>query len=348
MERHPVTPMRRDSVIVIPARGGSKGIPRKNLRLLGGRPLLAYAIDAARQARCAAQVIVSTDDDEIATTGAALGAQVHRRPRHLAGDEIILDPVVLDALQAVPADLESIVTVQPTCPFVTAATIDAVRAAMDVGPANCAFTVIDDTHLAWGAEDGRFVPLYERRQNRQYLPKRLKETGGVVCVRRAPFVTSGTRFNPPFAPVEVTRAEALDIDDHLDWAQAEAQLACTHITLVAGGAGAVERLLKLANGLARHRVDFAILGAGLDRVRAQNYPGQSFENASALRLTAPVAVLDASAADRALISASAPPGVLIVTSSDGDHGAPFRLSDADPDRQADELNRLVALAHRHA
>ena len=117
------------SLIVIPARGGSKGIPRKNLRLLGGRPLLSYSVAAALGARCGAKVLVTTDDDEIAGVARACGADLLSRPAGLSGDDVPLDPVVLDAVQRMTGNVDAVVTVQPTSPFVTAASAPKASAA---------------------------------------------------------------------------------------------------------------------------------------------------------------------------------------------------------------------------
>jgi CMP-N-acetylneuraminic acid synthetase len=105
---------------IIPARGGSKGVPRKNIRLLCGRPLIAYSIDAARQARAVDRAIVSTDDDEIAEISRGLGAEVRLRPPALSQDDTptraVLDHVVAELAQDsyVP---DAVLTLQPTSPL---------------------------------------------------------------------------------------------------------------------------------------------------------------------------------------------------------------------------------------
>lgn len=113
---------------VIPARGGSKGVPRKNVRLLAGRPLIAHSIDAARAAASVDRVVVSTEDPEIAAVARACGAEVVERPAALARD----DSPTLDALRHVVATLEAaegyrpdaVLTLQPTSPLRTARHID--------------------------------------------------------------------------------------------------------------------------------------------------------------------------------------------------------------------------------
>ena len=246
------------ALIVIPARGGSKGIPRKNLRRLAGQPLLTYSIAAALGAQCRGRVVVSTDDDEIARLAETHGAEVLRRTAELARDDVPLDPVVIDATRRVDGDFDAVITVQPTSPFTTAADIDAIYARLHATGANTAFTVADDTHLAWGTENGTLVPLYDARVNRQLLPRRLRETGAIVCVRTDVMLTSGTRFVPPFAVAELDAARSLDIDSRTDWACAEAMMALRTITVVVSGPDRMTRQLAIAAGLTKHAIRFVV------------------------------------------------------------------------------------------
>ena len=108
-------------LLLIPARGGSKSVPRKNLADLGGRPLIEWVIAAATQSRLAATVAVSSDDDEILETAARAGvAQLIRRPDHLAGDEASSTDAALHALEQLAPAHDVVALVQPTSPFVAA------------------------------------------------------------------------------------------------------------------------------------------------------------------------------------------------------------------------------------
>src|ERR1043166_4009111 len=110
------------SVCIIPARGGSKRIPRKNVLLLNGRPLLSYSIRAASDSGVFQKVIVSTEDPEIKKIAIAEGADVDDRPPHLAGDSVTKVQVVKEFLERTNAqkEYEVIGTLLPTCPFRTA------------------------------------------------------------------------------------------------------------------------------------------------------------------------------------------------------------------------------------
>ena len=110
-------------IAVIPARGGSKSIPGKNIRPLGGKPLLAWSIEVARQVSEIDRIIVSTDDAEIAAVAKANGAEVYPRPPHLATDEALVIDALKDLLQTLESEHETtewVVLLEPTCPLRTA------------------------------------------------------------------------------------------------------------------------------------------------------------------------------------------------------------------------------------
>lgn len=114
---------------IITARGGSKGVPRKNIQMVGGKPLIAYSIEAARSSSSVDRVILSTDDEEIAETASRFGCEVpFRRLPDLANDEARSVDVVLDALARCPG-FDYFVLLQPTSPLRTAADIDACASA---------------------------------------------------------------------------------------------------------------------------------------------------------------------------------------------------------------------------
>jgi CMP-N-acetylneuraminic acid synthetase len=121
---------------VIPARGGSKGIPGKNIRLLGGRPLIEYSIEVAREAKGLARTIVSTDDAEIARVARAAGADVpFMRPSHLATDATPMWPVLRHALTVMEmmdgSTYDVVLLLDPTSPFRSAVAIDQALESLD-------------------------------------------------------------------------------------------------------------------------------------------------------------------------------------------------------------------------
>lgn len=106
----------------IPARLGSERVRSKNLRLLAGRPLIAYAIDTVMKSRTVDRFFVNTESDEIAAVSAALGIDVYRRPARLAANDTKTDDIVVDFIENNPCDV--VVVVNPTAPLLSAATID--------------------------------------------------------------------------------------------------------------------------------------------------------------------------------------------------------------------------------
>ncbi len=132
-------------VALVPARGGSKGIPRKNLAPLAGKPLLAWTLEAARGAETVTRVVVSTDDVEIAAAARELGAEVLRRPAELAADDTPMLDVIRHALGELGA-CDVLVLLQPTSPLRRAEHVDeAVRALLDSG-ADCVVSVVEVPH----------------------------------------------------------------------------------------------------------------------------------------------------------------------------------------------------------
>jgi len=110
------------NAVIIPARGGSKGVPRKNLEIVGGKPLIAYVIETALNTRCVDFVAISTEDEEIATVSKGLGAEIIKRPNELARDEVSLPAVIKHAklcLEAKGFHPERYISLQPTGPLIT-------------------------------------------------------------------------------------------------------------------------------------------------------------------------------------------------------------------------------------
>jgi CMP-N-acetylneuraminic acid synthetase/spore coat polysaccharide biosynthesis predicted glycosyltransferase SpsG len=254
------------AVAIIPVRGGSVGIPRKNARLMRGKPLVAWAIDAARRSEEIDAVFVSTEDPELAEIARRFGAEVVERPVELAGPATTLDEVVVDAvarLEARGQRFDCVVTLQATSPLVRPATIDrAVRRCREAG-SDTVLTVVNAPHLAWGRDaGGALAPLYTARVNRQELPPHYRETGGVVACRRT-VLERGTRFGERVDAIEVPKVESLDVDDHFDWWLVEKSLARRRICFrVVGnretGLGHVYRALTLADRLIDHDLRFAV------------------------------------------------------------------------------------------
>lgn len=201
-------------VAIIPARAGSKGIPNKNIRIINGHPMIYYAIKNALASKLISDVIVSTDSQEVRIIAQQMGAKCHWRDEKLCGDSITLDAVIYDAI---PKDenWDYVVTMQPTSPTLKVSTLDsAIGYAID-NQLDTLISAINAPHLSWGEKDGKKVPNYEKRLNRQYLPACYLETGAFV-VSKASIVTESTRIGAKVDVYEISENEAIDVDTFAD------------------------------------------------------------------------------------------------------------------------------------
>lgn len=213
----------RGCIVVIPARGGSKGIPGKNLRPVNGRSLVARSVAAARAATCGPRVVVSTDDAAIAAAARAAGAEVVDRPAAIAGDSASSEAAVLHVLDVLEADgpLPALVLLmQCTSPFTTGADVDAVAAAAARPGAACALSVVEDHGFLWGLDAAGFGTGVNhdhtgRRRMRQELPPQFRENGALYAMRVPAFRAAGNRFCGPVVPVPM-HAPHLEIDEPQD------------------------------------------------------------------------------------------------------------------------------------
>ncbi|WP_433857901.1 cytidylyltransferase domain-containing protein [Streptomyces kronopolitis] len=226
-------------VAVIPARGGSKGVPAKNLAAVGGVPLVARAVRECRAARLVTDVVVSTDDAGIAAAARGAGALVVRRPGDIAGDTATSEAAVLHAMDAYEAEqrttVDAVLLVQCTSPFLVREDIDSVAAAVVEGGADSALTVAPFHGFVWrdgeaAGPDDRTVPAgghgvnHDKsfRPRRQDRPQDLLETGAAYAMDAAGFRAGGHRFFGRTELVRTDPARVLEIDDPHELARARA------------------------------------------------------------------------------------------------------------------------------
>lgn len=271
------------ALVVIPARGGSKAIPRKNVRLMAGKPLVSYAISCAKECTYNFDVVVTTDDDEIKTISKWYGSEIVDRPKALAGDSVTLDPVVFHAVQEMEQRkqlrYDIVITMQPTSPLLSVETLTKAVVFFLNGNYDTVISGINDSRLSWRIEDSIYVPNYEKRLNRQFLPKDIKETGAFVITKRE-YVTENGRFGKKISVFEVPEKEAGDIDTPQDWWIAENELNKKNILIRLDGynrigMGHIYRGLQLISGLINHNVRFVISDKsdiGIKKLEESNYP----------------------------------------------------------------------------
>ena len=271
-------------LVVIPARGGSKGIPRKNVRLLDGQPLISYSINVAKSSEYVDDVVVTTDDSEIALLSEKFGASVIRRSEELSTDETPLDPVVYDAMvqkeKLAFDEYDLVITLQPTSPLLKASTLDQVIEKFEDFAIDSVITVVDDRRLSWGYDENneRFFPNYIERKNRQDLPKDFKETGAILATRRK-FVNEFSRLGTNIDIVEVSQEESVDVTNYEDWWIAEKYLQRKKIAIVpnaseSAGTKHINRCLSVASKLVFHDILFLLEEShqlGIDIIEKYNY-----------------------------------------------------------------------------
>lgn len=244
---------------LIPARGGSKGIPRKNIRPFAGHPLIAYSIAAARQAKTVTRVILTTDDEEIAAVGRQYGAETpFLRPAELAEDATLDLPVFQHALTWLAEHEnyrpELVIQLRPTSPVRPVGLVDeAVRLLQAHPEADSVRGVVpagQNPHKMWkiDPETGQMhnlldVPGIEEPYNapRQALPPVYWQTGHVDVIRPQ-VILGGSMSGRVILPVQIEPRYTVDIDGPFDWLRAEWLVQHGGLDLVTPGKESKRRL----------------------------------------------------------------------------------------------------------
>lgn len=225
---------------VIIARGGSKRLPGKNVRLLGGQPLIAWSVKAALAARALDRCIVSTDDAGIAEVARAAGADVpFLRPAELAGDHVSPIAVMQHAVSVMDEAgcvSDAVVLLQATSPFRNGKTIDQAVTVFREREADTLTAVRPapaHPYWMWREAGGRLEPFFSRdtmQTDRSQLPDAFVETGTIFVVKRS-VLDSGSLYGDLIVPLRVSAVEALDIDTLDDFSDAEAIVASGQVAL---------------------------------------------------------------------------------------------------------------------
>jgi len=193
---------------VIPARGGSKGIPRKNIRMIAGKPLIAWTIEAARGSKLIDRFVVSTEDEEIARVAKRCQAEVVKRPDMLAIDEASIESVLQHVLTLIEAD--TVVLLQPTSPIRDQGLID-----------KCIirFQETNADNLATGFIC-KFMEYGTYTERRQDLRGFFYDDGNVYIIKPE-LIRQGKRCGGKTEKVITTREQNIEIDDEFDFWVAE-------------------------------------------------------------------------------------------------------------------------------
>lgn len=273
------------TLIVIPARGGSKRIPRKNVRIMCGKPLICYSIENAKALKqyMDVDVAVSTDDEELGGIVEKRGVYVIKRPAELATDKVTLDPVIFHAVNYMEEKMgkkyDTVITMQATSPTLKFETVKAAIEFFENSGWDTVISAMNKPHLSWGLKDGVITKNYEKRLNSQELPPNYLETGGFLITRRE-CVTENGRIGEKVNIFEISEEEAMDIDTYSDWILCENILRRKRVVFrTVGkrqlGMGHIYRCLTLAYKLTGHEITFVCdkdSDIGIAKIRESNFP----------------------------------------------------------------------------
>ena len=221
----------KNAVAIIPARGGSKRIPRKNVKIFAGIPMIAHSIHAAQKSGVFDRIVVSTDDDEIAEVAQSYGAEVpFRRPTELANDYATTDEVFLHAIKWLESDqgfVDCACCIYATAPFVRPRYLKEGLAILRDREATSAFTVTSFSYPIFRAlrinKQGRVEMFWpEHRLTRsQDLPEAYHDAGQFYWADVGKYKITGRIFCSDAVPIILPRWLVQDIDTPEDWEQAE-------------------------------------------------------------------------------------------------------------------------------
>jgi CMP-N-acetylneuraminic acid synthetase/spore coat polysaccharide biosynthesis predicted glycosyltransferase SpsG len=268
---------------VIPARGGSKGIPRKNVRLMNGKPLISYSIENAKSCSLITDIVVTTDDEEIIGISKLNNVAYVERASDLAGDNVTLDPVVYDAVVKMEDKnnvmYDIVITLQPTSPLLKGVTLSKAIESFIYSGKDTYISAMNNPHLSWSENNIGYFPNYMERVNRQQLPSNFIETGAFFITKRQ-YVQHDSRMGEDISIFEVPDEESVDIDTNSDWIICENTLKKKKIVFrVDGykelGMGHIYHCLTLAYNLTGHDIMFVSkeqYSDGVNKIKSSYMP----------------------------------------------------------------------------
>jgi N-acylneuraminate cytidylyltransferase len=209
------------NIALIPLRDGSKSISKKNIKLLAGRPLCAWALEAVARCESINSVFVSTDSDEIADVvqGLGLGIQVISRPKEFATDEASTEVVMLHFMRNV--DFDALVTIQATSPLLSASDLDRALVQFRVQRLDSMLSAVRTKRFFWhdDATPINYDPLH--RPRRQDFPGTLMENGAFYVTCREILQRHKCRLGGKVGIYEMDESTAIEIDEPEDWERVE-------------------------------------------------------------------------------------------------------------------------------
>ena len=213
---------------IIPARGGSKGVPGKNLRPIAGKPLIVWTIEQALAAKGVTDTVVTTDAEDIAALAREAGAKVpFLRPAELATDSAPTEPAMRHALEQMEASegrYDAVMLLQPTSPLRLPDTLDRAIGEFESSGVDSLLGVIESHAFYWQQAPVRASYDYLNRPRRQDIPpadRRYRETGSLYLTRRDPFMETNNRLAGSVGLFMMDEREGWEIDTATDFAVLE-------------------------------------------------------------------------------------------------------------------------------
>ncbi len=259
-------PQPRSLLAIVPARGESRGVPRKNMRTLAGKPLIAHTLDSLREADIAERLVLSSEAPEILRWAELHGYETHHRPAELAAPDITVSEVAASLAD----ELEwtgDVGVFQPTSPFQSSPTLRAAVERFRASSAESLSACVREPHLFWIDSSGDLSqarPLFDERVNRQYATHPVvRETGGIQLVRGAALRGQRQLVTDRHELFEVPFDEGLDIDTNEDLIAARSRMARGTVVFRIRanrrvGSGHLHHCVQLADELADHRLRFLL------------------------------------------------------------------------------------------
>jgi len=216
------------NIALIPARGGSKRIPKKNIKNFFGKPIIAWSIELAFKSGCFDKVIVSTDDKEIAEIANFYGAETpFMRSKEFSDDHTVLSSVISDAIQRLNLDINYLCAILPTAPLIQVEDIqDALKQLLSQPNFDFAFTVTDfgfPIQRALRIDDGQ-VSMFEpdhMNTRSQDLERAWHDAGQFYWGKATSWLEGEPVFGSKSIPIKLPRFRVQDIDSIDDWSRAE-------------------------------------------------------------------------------------------------------------------------------
>jgi len=211
------------ALCIIPARGGSKGIPYKNILCVGGRPLLAWSVRQALAAHSVERVIVSVDTDEVAAVAEDEGANVFWRSAATATDDASTESCVTEILTRAEVSEDVVVLLQATSPISQPGDIDAAVELLQASHADSVFSARKVEGYCWSHAGGKLWPLHSERVPRQRRRDTTwEENGSIYVFRRACYLAEQRRHCGRVAVYEMDPLDSFQLDEYSDIGRLEA------------------------------------------------------------------------------------------------------------------------------